>query len=149
MFNKLKKLRSQPIYRQLQDVRVAGLLIFGIIAILVTWSGIEAVDTNYSLQQQISQLQQQNNLQKLQNNNLSLQNQYYQTNTYLELQARQLLGKASPGEKLIIVPQNVAMTYIVPLPGAMNTSSSTSPSQPSYQKNFEAWINFFFHRDNT
>lgn len=148
MFTKIKNIISEIIEKSSQDIRVAGLLVFGIIAILVTWSGVSAVETNYSLQKQITQLQQQNELSSLQNNNQQLQNEYYNTNEYLELQARQLLGKALPGEKLILVPENVALAQNVNIPNDTTLNSSPPPSKPTYQSNFEAWMNFLFRRNN-
>jgi cell division protein FtsB len=136
------------INRSTQDIRIGGLLVFGVIAILVTWSGVGAIETNYNLQKQINQLQQQNDLSTLENNNLQLQNQYYNTNEYLELQARQLLGKALPGEKLILVPQSVALAQNVNIPTDNTLDNSPPPSKPKYQSDFEAWMNFFFRRDD-
>ena len=148
MFSKIQKFISQSIFKNLQDIRVVGLLIFGVIAVLVTWSGIGAVETNYNLQKQISQLQQQNDLTNLQNNNLQLQDQYFNTNEYLELQSRELLSKALPGEKLILVPQSVALANTVNIPQDKTISTSPPPAKPTYQSNFEAWVNFFFHRNS-
>lgn len=147
MFDKIKKYQTDPRIKQLQDVRVVGLFVFAAIVILVTWSGVGAIEQNYSLQKEVSQLQQQDNLQQLQNNNLSLENQYYNTNEYLELEARQLLGKASPGEKLILVPDSVALAETSSLPNRTNLNSSLSAPKPAYQSNFEDWVDFFFHRN--
>lgn len=147
MFDKIKKLKSSSLITQLQDVRAIGLVIFGAIVLLVTWSGIGAIETNYDLQKQITSLRQQNQLQSLQNNNLQLQNQYYNTNEYLELQDRQIFGKGLPGEKLILVPQNVAMSELANIP-SQSVLNNTPPPKPAYQNNFEAWVNFFFHRNN-
>ncbi len=147
MFTKIQTLVTDIINKSSQDIRVAGLVVFGIIAVLVTWSGVGAVESNYSLQKQITQLQQQNDLANLQNKNLQLQNQYYNTNEYLELQSRQLLGKAAPGEKLILVPKSVALIQNVNIPNDNNLISSPPPQKPKYQSNFEAWMNFFFRRN--
>ena len=147
MQEKIKTFITVTLYKNLQDTRIVGLLIFGVIAILVTWSGIGAIESNYNLQKQITQLQQQNDLSSLQNNNLQLQNQYFNTNEYLELQARQLLGKALPGEKLILVPQTVALANTINIPVDKTISSTPPPIKPTYQSNFEAWMNFFFHRN--
>ncbi len=147
MINKIQTFITEIINRSSQDIRIAGLLVFGVIAILVTWSGVGAVETNYNLQKQITQLQQQNDLANLQNNNLSLQNQYYNTNEYLELQSRQLLGKALPGEKLILVPKSVALANNVNIPNDNSLTSNSPPQKPEYQSNFEAWMNFFFRRN--
>ena len=91
------------------------MIAFGIIALLVTWSSIRVVQENYDLEKQISAMQQQNEVQQLANTNLSLENQYYNTNTYLELSARQHFNKALPGEQLVIVPKEVALRLRYPL----------------------------------
>src|SRR5574337_1693525 len=83
---------------RLRDVRVAGQVLFVIVVLLVSWSGVKAIDTNYQLQQQIATLQEQNDLQQLENNNLKLQNDYYNSKQYLELSARQNFGLGNAGE---------------------------------------------------
>ena len=60
--------------RSLQDVRVVGQLLFVVIVLLISWSGVKAIQTNYGLQKQISTLAQQTEVQRLKNNNLKLQN---------------------------------------------------------------------------
>ena len=147
MLQKIQTIILKKIIPNLHDIRIVGLVIFGVIVILVTWSGVGAIETNYNLQKQVSELQQQNQLYNLENNNLQLQNQYYNTNEYLELQARQLLGKALPGEKLILVPQSVALAQTTNIPADQLLNSNPPPAKPKYQSNFEAWMNFFFHRN--
>jgi len=132
----------------LRDIRVAGQVVFGIIVVLVSWSGVKAIDTNYQLQQQITTLQQQNDLQQLENSNLGLQNDYYNSDQYLELSARQNFGLGLPGEKELIVPKNVALAYTVPISSSDGTSAKPAVEAPAYQKNIQAWVNFFLHRQN-
>jgi cell division protein FtsL len=130
---------------RLRDIRVVGQLLFVVVVLLVSWSGVKAIDTNYTLQKQITALQQQNTLQQLENNNLKLQNRYYDSEQYLELSARQSFGLAAPGEKEVIVPQAVALSYTIPGPKAPPIKPSVR--QPFYERNLEAWLNFFLHRD--
>ena len=114
---------------------------------MLTWSGVKAVQTNYSLQKQIARLSQENQVSQLKNNNLKLQNQYYHTDEYLELAARRNFGKAAPGEKVIIVPKSVALANSTDLNSQPTGKPKKHPgAQPTYQKNFEAWIDFFLHR---
>jgi len=130
--------------RRLNDIRFAGQVAFVVIVLLMSWSGIKTIQTNYGLQKQISGLQQQNDLQQLQNNNLALQNQYYKSNQYLELAARQNFGLAAAGEKEVIVPVSVALSYTTDTPaGSTSTASNTAPG---YQHNFHSWVDFFLHR---
>lgn len=129
---------------RLRDVRVAGQVLFVVIVLLVSWSGVKAIDANYELQQQISQLQQQNQVQQLKNNNLQLQNTYYNSDQYLELSARQNFGLGKPGETELLVPKSVALSYTVATPQAPTPKPNAEP--PTYQRNVQAWVNFFLHR---
>lgn len=133
--------------QRLTDVGFLGQVLFVILVLLISWSGIKTIQTNYGLQKQITALNQKNSLQKLQNENLKLKNQYYNSNQYLELAARQNFGLAAAGEKEIIVPENVAISYTTDLPSPKTIEAKDK--QPGYQRNFEAWVNFFLHRQNT
>jgi cell division protein FtsB len=130
--------------QRLGDLRFTGQLIFALIVLLITWSGIKSIQTNYGLQKQIATLKQQVSVQQLQNNNQALQNKYLGSNQYLDVAARQNFGLAAPGEKEVIVPESVALAYTVNLPAA--ASQTITVTQPAYQQNLESWINFFLHR---
>lgn len=132
---------------RLQDVKFAGQVLFVIIVLLISWSGVKAIQTNYELQKQISELRQQNQVKQLTNNNLALENGYYNTRTYLDLSARQNFGLAAPGEKEIVVPGPVALNYVTQLPEPKK-AEQPSDKQPLYQRNVEAWVNFFLHRQS-
>src|SRR5579862_2505537 len=108
--------RAMTVIGSLRDARTVGQLLFLVVVLLVSWSGIKAINANYTLEKQIAQLQQQNTIQQLENNNLKLQNNYYNSNQYLELSARQNLGLAIPGETEITVPAQVALSYVAPEP---------------------------------
>ncbi|MEI9914452.1 MAG: septum formation initiator family protein [Candidatus Saccharibacteria bacterium] len=121
------------------DIRFTGQIIFAVIVLLISWSGVRAIQSNYNLQQQVAELKQQNQLSQLQNSTISLQNEYYNSNQYLELSARQNFGLASPNEKELIVPQSVALGYTEDVP-YLDNSSSTATSNGK-QLNYETWIN--------
>ena len=135
---------------RLHDVRFVGLLTFTLMVLFISWSGVKAIDTNYRLQKQISRLEQQNAVEQLSNNNLKLQNQYFNTSQYLEITARQNFGLAKPGEKLVIIPKNVALAHTAEIQNAEKVEAvQTKAKQPAYQRNFQAWMNFFLHRQCT
>ncbi len=141
-----KKIALQELNR-FSDIRFTGQVIFGIIVILIFWSGARAVQSNFNLQKQIIKLKQQNNQVQIQNNNIELQNQYYSSKQYKELSARQNFGLGYTGETELIVPDSVAARYTLNL----NNQSTLKPTKNLYkesrvQKNFISWINFFFHR---
>ncbi len=145
MLEKIKKLPKKSYIDWLSDVRNVGLVVFVIASLLVTWSGIRVVQTNYDLQKQISVMRQENDLKKLANSNLSLKNQYLGTDQYLELTARRQYNKALPGEKLLIVPREVALAHTVE-PTVRNTEDAPTVEDegPWYERNFNAWVDFLF-----
>ena len=143
MLNKIKSFKYKKLlakqFSKFEDIRFTGQVIFGVIVLLIFWSGARAIESNFNLQKQINNLNEQNNVINLQNNNIALQNEYYKSNQYIELQARQNLGLASPGETELIVPSSVALKYIV---NVKNTQNNSIPHLAP-QNNISDWINFF------
>ncbi len=149
MIDKIKKYYNHNFIQQFKDVRFAGFVVFGILVLLVTWSGISVIETNYELQKQVSKLEQENQVSVLENNNLKLQNEYYNSDQYLELTARRQFGKGQPGEKLLLVPKSVALKHTVEIPQEERAAAATPTlKKPFVQKNVEAWVNFFTHSGN-
>lgn len=153
MLDKIKKYQTHTIVKSLSDVRTLGMIAFLVIALLVTWSSIRVVQTNYELQKEMSAMQQLNDVQALENNNLELKNQYYKTDAYLELAARRHFNKAAPGEKLVIVPKEIALAHSIDIPkpksAADNAAETVKASGTSFQRNYNAWLDFLFHRQSS
>jgi cell division protein FtsB len=148
MTPEVKKIWNSKRFRQLIDVRNIMLYLFAIIVMAITWSGVKTVQHNYDLQKKIAELKQQNTVIDLQNQNTDLKNKYLQTDEYLELAARQNLGLAAPGEKVLIVPKSVAMKYVDPSleNNGQKNSSSPADNRASYVKNIEEWRDFLLGR---
>jgi cell division protein FtsB len=141
-----KYLRQATAFLQkMSDIRFAGQVVFVVIVLLISWSGIKSIQTNYGLQRQIAGLTKENELKKLENDNLALQNEYFNSKQYLELAARQNFGLAAPGEKEIVVPEAVALSRTVDIP-KLDPGNKAEKAKPGYQRNFESWVNFFLHR---
>lgn len=147
MLDKIKNNLINYDWNNLRDVRFLVLLGFGAIGLLTTWSAIKTVGTNYNLQQQIGELQRQNQISKLENDNLKLKNQYYQTDTYLELTARQQFNKGLEGEKLVIVPEEAIKNHLPKVANKTDDSVVESPKR-FYQKNWQAWMDFLFRQED-
>jgi len=134
---------------QLNDPRTWGMIVFAFIAAAVTWNGATSIQQNFDLQKRVSTIEEQNKVQKLQNETQKLRNEYYKTDEYKELSARRLFGKAAPGERVYIVPKDVALKYVS---ADTNTAIAQVPKQvnpvtlPAYQQNIQDWMDFFFHR---
>ncbi len=137
--------------KQLVEVRNIVLYIFAIIVLAISWSCVKTVQSNFQLQKKISENQQQNDVLHLQNENIDLQNQYLQTNEYLDLAARENLGLAAPGEKVLLVPSNVAAKYVDTSLAPKNKAASAAPAdhRSRYTKNLEAWRDFLLGRNQS
>jgi len=147
--NRLSNLTRKIVAKinRLRDVRVIGLYAFVLAALLVSWNGVGVIQSNYKLQKQISELEQQKELQKLENDTLRLKNEYYNTDQYMELVVRKQFGKGAPGEKLLLVPEEIALKYAGDLSKDEVTLQKPKVKKPFYQQNFEAWMEFFFRRN--
>lgn len=131
--------------KQYSDIRVVGLIIFGFIVLLVSWSGLKVMQTNYELQKKEAELRQKNEVARLRNENLELKNTYFESDQYLELTARRQFNKAAPGEKLYLIPEEVAMANTVDLPkNETQIIEEKQQSKSKYISNFNAWIEFLF-----
>jgi cell division protein FtsB len=144
----LEKIKNhQPklvaLFNAAQDMRTLGALAFLVIALLISWSGVKVIETNYNLQKDIAKLKQENAVHELENRNLDLQNQYYKSNEYLELEARKNFGLAAPGETVIVVPKSVAMRHVTE---TAQKQAENPTSNVKTESNFEAWMDFLFHR---
>ncbi|HEX6462157.1 MAG TPA: hypothetical protein VFZ58_02680 [Candidatus Saccharimonadales bacterium] len=127
------------IVRLWRRVSLSGAVGIAVVAVVV-WlvaNSVVAIQMNFQRQVELDSLKQEVALLQLENETAEFQNQYYKTNEYLDLQARKLLGKALPGEKMVVLP---LATTVAPLPA----------EQPVYRtamqdrSNIEQWFYFLF-----
>ena len=145
----IKNLWNPNRLKQITDVRNVGFYIFAVIVLAIAWSGVKTVQNNYELQKHISVLEQQNDVLELLNQNTGLQSQFYKTDQYLELAARQNLGLAAPGETVLLVPKSVAMKYVDPSLALAQTgleSDSSDVPKSKFAQNFSDWRDFLLGR---
>lgn len=148
MNQKIEKLRLIVKKYRLDDVRTIGLIIFSFIVLAVTWSGARAVQLNYALQKRVATIEQENEVLDLENQTQKLKNQYYQTEEFKELEARRVLGRAAPGERVFIVPKATALSR-VSIPEEPEEVAELAPppvEKSKMQQNFEDWMDFFLGR---
>lgn len=135
----MKASNLKPFVRKIRSLATLNngvLLVAILIASTWVWSTIEAIQHNFTLQQQVDALGQQISVEDLQNKTLQLQKTYYQSDQYLELSAREHMGVATPGEKVVILPPNT-----VQAPSAASTASQAPVTSKS---NFAQWMYFLF-----
>jgi len=109
-----------------------------IIAAGWAWGSISMMQRNYGLQRDIDTQKRDAQLAELEVTNLQYQQNYYKSDEYKDLAAREHLGLASPGEKVLILPRNSA--------AAMKDSTIVTTSAPVVDEpsNLEQWMGFLF-----
>lgn len=148
MIDKIKTIEYKEQLARLRDMRTLGLAVFLVVVLLVSWSGIKSIQTNYELQKDIARLEQELEVIELETANARLRNQFLETDQFLELAARRQFGKAAPGEKLLIVPKETALKNSVPPKEATAPEKTPQAKRSPYQRNFEAWMEFFFRQSS-
>lgn len=133
-----KKLSDKGLY----DVRLVVLVVVGLIAVSVFWNGAKIIQQNYELTQKVAEIQKENEVLELENRNKELQNQYLATDEFAELTARRVFGKASPGERVYIVPEEVALASL----DQSSEEEVENSNRTSRRSNFEAWMDIYFGR---
>lgn len=143
----IQNIRNKLGSRGFDDPRLLGLVLLAFIGLSVVWNGVRVVQQNYVLLQKIAVLEDENRIIELENSNKKIQNEYFGSPEYAELKARRVNGKAAPGEQVYIVTENVALKNLkTPEP---IEKIEVVEEKPRYQKNFEAWIDFFFGDKST
>lgn len=114
------------------------------VAISWAWGSVSMMQRNYSLQRRLDTRERQLELSQLEVRTLELQKRFYQSSEYQELAARQELGLALPGEKLLILPPNTKSAERTD-----DKSQAVSASEPVQPSNLELWMNFLLGRNVT
>ncbi len=122
--------RLKKDYLTLNNVVISTAILIGL---SWTWSSIEVMQQNYELQKLVNDKKYQLVIEKLRVENLELESGYYNTLEYQELAVRERLGKAMPGEHLLIVPST----------DEPEKTATVKKEQPVIS-NLQEWTNFLF-----
>ncbi len=102
------------------------------------WGSVGAMQRNFDLQKAVDAKQRQEQLLDLETQTLAFEQNYYKTAEYQELAARDRLGLAMAGEKVLILPPNSAAAKAEDTP----TVKTAVPVKPP--THFVQWLNFLF-----
>ena len=131
---KLKRLYYQLKHRYFtmnNIVIVAALLL----AASWAWGSVGLMQRNYGLQRDVDAQKRQAELLELEVATMQYQQAYYKSDEYKDLAARQHLGLASPGEKVLMLPANSDSAK-------QETTPEVQVSQADPPSNLEQWFNF-------
>ncbi|MBR2864258.1 hypothetical protein IKE88_01775 [Candidatus Saccharibacteria bacterium] len=115
-----------------------GFLIAVVVCLVWTWGAISAMSRNWELEQRIVSKKRELAILQLEIETIELENQYYASEEYQELAAREKRNKIAEGETMIYLPENTDYAK-------HKNNIIEEPEEESEEKsNFEQWISFIF-----
>lgn len=112
------------------------IMIATVIALGWAWGSVSVMQRNYTLQRSLDAKRRSLTLMELEVQTLEYEKHYYASAEYQELSAREHLGLAGRGEKVLLLPPNSQAAKDF---GSDTTVNAPRTSKPS---NFEQWIDF-------
>lgn len=137
--NKIKTKLRQLKYRLRYDFFKLDniiLLVAFIFCAVWTWGAISSMSRNWELEQRLSARKRELALLRLEVETMELDNNYYKSEEYQELLARQEHNKALPGETMLFLPPNSK--------AAKSKYQSPLAEQSARVSNFKQWMTFLF-----
>ena len=107
------------------------------LCLIWTWGAISAMSRNWELEQQLTVRRNELALLQVEIESLELENQYYASEEYQELAARDLRNKIADGETMIYLPANSDIAKHK----HENIIVEEEIEEPS---NFDQWMSFIF-----
>lgn len=136
----MKNIQLRKIYYHVRHRYATTNNIVVAVALLValSWAvgSVSVMERNYSLQREVEDKQRQLTLLELEAQTLKFEQSYYKSDEYKDLAARQKLGLVTPGEKVLIVPQNT------PQATAYDTANQPKPVETVPPSNMQQWLTF-------
>lgn len=142
MYDKLKKSLQHvwQTYGSLNNLVLAAALV---IAASWAWGSVSMMQTNFEAQKTVDDSKRQLELMQLEVQTLEYQKNYYQSDEYKDLAARSKLGLASPGEKVLLLPENSEAVKRQDAADERSMQGAATPTTPTVsQTNFEQWMSF-------
>jgi len=99
------------------------------------WGSIAMMQRNYALQRDVESQKRDAEILELEVANMRFEQNYYKSDEYKDLAAREHLGLASPGEKVLILPANSDAAK-----REQESAVVQAVSEPP--SNFDQWVNF-------
>lgn len=116
-----------------------GFFVAVIVCLAWTYGAVSSASRNWQLEQRLNSKRRELRLLELEIDTIELENQYYASEEYQELAAREKQNKVAEGETLIYLPENTDY--------AKHKNKIVQPvinEEPEEKTNFEQWMSFVF-----
>ena len=117
---------------------LAGIVI-AITVVAVTANTSSVIMQNYTLERDVQVAEQKVAIAQAELDTQRLKNNYYTSDAFLDIAARKQLGKGAAGEKLIIVPKSVAISYTPAIPVNDSNTANNDSRSGSQKSNIQKW----------
>ena len=111
------------------------------VAFLIVWQTVLVILENYALQQEVDDLKEEVAVLQLENQRLAFNIEYYKTDAYLDLAARENFNLKAPGEKVVYVPRSK------PKKTEEVTGDENERTNIDSASNVDQWLFFLFGRE--
>ena len=118
---------------------IAGSVI-AVTVVAVTINTSSVIMQNYTLERDVRVAEQKVAIAQQELETQKLKNNYFKSDAFLDIATRKQLSKGLPGEKLIIVPKSVALTYVSS--SAVKSDVVISKNEVSTSSNVQKWLQF-------
>jgi hypothetical protein len=121
---------------------VLAFSVVAVVVVAVTINTSFVIMQNYKLERSVRVLEQRVAVADIELETTKAQNDYYATDEYLDIAARKLLSKGVAGEKMIIIPREVALKEV---PAEFRDQSRFSQDPAVLRRtesNYEKWLRF-------
>ncbi|MBQ3305932.1 hypothetical protein IJH02_00640 [Candidatus Saccharibacteria bacterium] len=140
--NKLKQKARRLKYKLTHGLSVNRVLVLLFIACCLAWTygAIVSLSRNWQLEQRIINKRREVKLLELEVDTLELENQYYASEEYQELAAREKENKLLPGESLVYLPKNSEAAKNKHK--EIDETAAVAVAEVKQPSNFRQWLSF-------
>ena len=112
-----------------------------LIAAAWAWGSISTMQRNFALQKAVDAQKRELEIAALEVQKLKFEQNYYGSDEYKDLAAREHLGLAGPGEKVLLLPRN-SPAVLQETKAAAQRQAATPTETTVTQTNFDQWMVF-------
>ncbi len=134
--------KAKQAWSIITDRRNVNLMFFLIISLGITWQTVDQISLNYDLEQESRTIEQEIELLRIQKDTQELQNEFFRTEYYQDLSARDRLGLIGDGESLVILEQSSLEQTTERISSSFQDDQATV-EQAEQPTPLEEWVRFF------